>query len=152
MGIKRHPQEIADFFKGYVAQDENGSWYLFNTKPAINDVGDRWVAIGMYSFIIPTAIKTPEGHDWHTIYEPQPKDPIEIFNEIQARGNDIAPHQSEVHAHKEYVLLGEFDPSKLGLKVNEYLEKGFKLYGNPWTGPDTRSCGYIHYQAMVRGI
>lgn len=138
MGIKRHPQEIADFFQCYVAMDENGSWYLFDTKPAINDVGDRWVSIGMYSFIIPTAIKTPEGHDWHTIYEPQPV--------------DTAPHQSEVYIEAHYVLLGEFQPDTLMQKVEEYLNKGFKLYGNPWTGPDTGSYGYIHYQAMVRDV
>ena len=157
MGIKRHPQEIADFFKGYVAQDENGSWYLFNTKPAINDVGDRWVAIGMYSFIIPTAIKTPEGHDWHTIYEPQPKDPIEVFNEIQARGNDIAPHQSEVYVNKEYCVVGASDFESLQKRVQNMMRSEWKPQGGIAVEHLPSTDGYcdkdvFFYQAMVMGV
>lgn len=151
--IKRNTQEIADFFGGYVAQNRNGKWHLFySSEPYIDDIYGTWEDDTLGGIYIDSKlIDVPEGHDWQTIYKPQPIDAIKVFKDIQERKNST-PHQSEVHTHREYVLLGEFDPSVLGLKVNEYLGKGFKLYGNPWTGPDTGSAGYLHYQAMVRGI
>ena len=154
--IKRDPQEIADFFGVYVAQDndESGIWNIFFNRPVL--INGYWFDESegkLYSGTYITAlVSVPEDHDYHTIYEPQTKDAIEVFKSIQERGKNSAPHQSEVHTHREYVLLGEFSPSELCVKVSEYLEKGFKLYGYPWTGPDCGRCGYIHYQAMVRGL
>ena len=36
--IKRTPQEIADFFQCYVAQDEDGDWYMYKDKPNLQQV------------------------------------------------------------------------------------------------------------------
>lgn len=139
MGIKRKPQEIANFFRMYLAQDRTREWYLYESKPAIRESVGYWIAdSGREAILSESLIEVSADHDWHTMYEPQLK--------------DTAPHQSEVYVGERYVLLGEFHPGTLMQKVEEYLNKGFKLYGSPWTGPDCGSCGYIHYQAMVRGV
>lgn len=152
--IKRDPQEIADFFGGYVAQEcITGDFRIFSEKPVLLSddefhVENVWCTPGKPNckeiFIDKAFINIPENHNFCMCYEPQGKS--------EENHNNTAPHQSEVHTHREYVLLGEFSPSELCVKVSEYLEKGFKLYGYPWTGPDCGRCGYIHYQAMVRGL
>ena len=71
---------------------------------------------------------------------------------IQERKQDTAPHQSEVHVHREYVLLAEFSINNLELKVNEYLGKGYTLYGNLLSEADWNGDNYRLIQAMVRGI
>lgn len=148
--VRHSPQEVADFFGVYVAQDNEGKWWnLFSDKPQLEsncwyaELGDGGVD---YGIDITDFINAPANHDWRTLYEPH------TYETTHEKRMDSAPHQSEVHTHREYVLLGEFSPSELCVKVSEYLEKGFKLYGYPWTGPDCGRCGYIHYQAMVRGL
>ena len=142
--IKRTPQEIADFFGCYVAQDGIGNFKAYSEKPefVLEDerygVRNVWVMAnkpeGVFEYIT-NLVDAPKYHDFHILYEPHLP--------------DSAPHQSEVYTHREYVLLAEFDPSLLVSKVNEYLDKGYTLYGNPWTGPND-SYGYLHYQAMLR--
>ena len=132
------PQEWADWTGGYVAQDKDKDWFLYRDKPEIDTHRGHWKTENAYYISIPKGlIDIPADHDWTTLYEP--------------RKADNAPHQSEVFIGERYVLLGEFQPSSLMQKVEDYLNKGFKLYGNPWTGPDS-NYGYIHYQAMVRGL
>ena len=189
--IKRTPQEIADFTGCYVAQDFDGSWMAYETKPTMNKYKKHWTlkdGVGAMLIIHRNMLDIPEDHHWTKLYEPHPdnksgayyqktpesdnkKDPIDVFMDIQSRRNitresedinaesgenrqkpDLCPHQSEVFIHQEYVLLGEFQSNILMEKVNELLKDGFKLYGNPWTGPDVEDYGYIHYQAMVRGV
>ena len=40
--IKRTPQEIADFWKCYVAMDRNGKWNIYENRPAIEDGMSFW--------------------------------------------------------------------------------------------------------------
>ena len=149
--IKRTPQEIADFFGCYVFQGhDRDSFYMTKGKPGWNGADFTLHCDGMLSLIDKSVVDIPADHDWTHLYEPQKKDPIEVFKDIQSR-KESAPHQIEVHVEKEYVLLGEFQPDTLMQKVDELLKEGFRLYGNPWTGPDS-NYGYIHYQAMVRGV
>lgn len=144
---KRHPQEIADFFQCYVAQDGTGHFQMYSEKPTFimedQDFGveNVWCMVGKpqgRTEYITSFVDIPEDHDFHTLYEP-------------SKPKDKAPHQSDVHLGDRYVLLGEFQPSDLMRNVEQHLNMGFKLYGNPFVGPDT-SYGYIHYQAMVRGL
>lgn len=39
---KRTPQEIADFFQGYVAKDMSGCWSICSNTPYIDDTYDQW--------------------------------------------------------------------------------------------------------------
>jgi hypothetical protein len=54
----------------------------------------------------------------------------------------------------KYELLTSAYPQGLANIVNEYLEAGWKLYGNPHSivvGESARSCGYIEFiQAMTK--
>ena len=137
---KRTPQEWADITGCYVVRDRGrGCFDLYEEKPEINTKEGWWEDTGGNVGCLPRGAVDVDldTHDWTTLYEP--------------RKADNAPHQSEVFIGERYVLLGEFQPSSLMQKVEDYLNKGFKLYGNPWTGPDS-NYGYIHYQAMVRGL
>ena len=147
--IKRDPQEITDFFGCEVLVNP------FSETANLYADGDSGYCIG---YLKKHTVVSCENHDKTTIiFEPQRKQENSenknrpCYQDFTDSDNN-APHQSEVHTHREYVLLGEFSPSELCVKVSEYLEKGFKLYGYPWTGPDCGRCGYIHYQAMVRGL
>lgn len=158
MIIKRSPQEIADIFQCYVVQAskyEGSSFRCSAEKPKLSPDGERWE---MKSWIdIPDElIEIPENHIWTQLYEPQPcsgeasvPDNKKASYSKESVIPDNKDHSSEVHIGDRYVLLGEFQPDELMQKVEEHLNNGFKLYGNPFTGPDT-SYGYIHYQAMVR--
>lgn len=133
------PQEWADITGCYVVRDQlRERFTLFKNKPEINHEEGLWCQVGDWGELPVEAVpKEFKALDWTILYEP--------------RKADNAPHQSEVFIGERYVLLGEFQPSSLMQKVEDYLNKGFKLYGNPWTGPDS-NYGYIHYQAMVRGL
>ena len=147
--IKRDPQEIADFFECKVQVNQcTNNVFLWDSS------GDIRGCVGCLEHQI---VHKSNMADGKLTYEPQKKHENSdnkdgSYYQDFADSDNNAPHQSEVHTHREYVLLGEFSPSELCVKVSEYLEKGFKLYGYPWTGPDCGRCGYIHYQAMVRGL
>lgn len=154
--IKRDPQEIADFFGCKVQVNPyTFSAHLWDANDEIKE------SVGYLNHQL---MHMSNMDDDKFRYEPQEKQGGQeetLSNSDNKNGSyyqnfedsdNNAPHQSEVYIEDHYVLLGEFQPDTLMQKVEEYLNKGFKLYGNPWTGPDTRSYGYIHYQAMVRGI
>lgn len=136
--IKRTPQEIADFFGCYVTQDEKGRWRLFCAKPIIYKGLDNtiaWDSEYEQSLLISCLIDVPKGHNCKYLYEPQKQ--------------DTAPHQSEVHTHKEYqIVCGDEcgEGRYISDSVNKKLSEGWELYGTPFYGN-----GYI-YQAMVRGV
>lgn len=154
--IKRDPQEIADFFGCEV-----------QVHPYTNSV-NLWAPNGGIKeglgYLKHKLIHRSNTADDKLTYKPQETQENSEGNSPNsenkggpcyqdfADSDNYAPHQSEVYIEARYVLLGEFHPGTLMQKVEEYLNKGFKLYGNPWTGPDTGSAGYIHYQAMVRGL
>ena len=143
--IKRSPQEIADFCQGYVFNScSASSWVVTPDKPKIVNGEWTWDHDSILWFTLPVyTLDVPVNHHWTHLYEPNYQKPTDSDNKPD--------HLGEVYTHKEYVLLGEFQPNVLAQKVNELLQDGFRLYGNPWTGPDS-SYGYIHYQAMVRGV
>lgn len=159
--IKRGPQEIADFFGCYIAQDEDGDWYMYKDKPMRNEDRGIWVGSIDDPLRIPyMTVEIPSNHFWKILYEPQPySEKSADFINKEASCSEKAPdsdnkpdHLGEVFIGERFVLLGEFQPPSLMQKVDEYLDKGYRLYGNPWTGPYIPDCGYIHYQVMVRGV
>ena len=73
---KISPQELANFTGCFVVRD-NGSnlWTVFSRKPVIYE--GEWNPSGIMDFVFNVSnyfIKTPQGHTWETIYEPQPGD------------------------------------------------------------------------------
>ena len=151
--IKRTPQEIADFFGCYVVQSrEDGDWYVMLHKPIRHENGWAYAFDTDVMVINEQLISVPANHDWTHLYEPQKKDPIEVFKDIQSRRNINAesdPHASQVYIGPEYKMLcGDEagDGGYIGDLVNGYLAKGWRLYGAPFYGN-----GFI-WQAMVRGV
>ena len=81
--IKRTPQEIADFFQCYVAQDEDDAgrfFHAFSEKPTLitdEDFGIRniWCTPGepdCISYFVPIeCVEVPEGHNYRILYEPR---------------------------------------------------------------------------------
>ena len=153
--IKRDPQEIADFFGVYVAQDndESGIWNIFFNRPVL--INGYWFDESegkLYSGTYITAlVSVPEDHDYHTIYEPQTKDAIEVFKSIQERGKNSAPHQSEVHVHSEYKTVTGYSLPEFDRKVNAAISEGWKPLSMA-IFPVVPSIGTVYYMAMVRGL
>ena len=149
--IKRSPQEIADFFGGYVAQNRNGKWHLFySSEPYMDDVYGNWEDDALGIYIDSKLIDVPEAHDWQTIYKPQPIDVIEVFKSIQER-KDSAPHQSEVHVHSEYKTITGYSLPEFDRKVNDAISEGWKPLSMGMF-PVVPSIGTVYYMAMVRGL
>lgn len=137
---KHTPQEIADFFQCYVAQNKNGNWSIFYRKPSIYEKEGWWMAQNTISTYITELIDAPEDHDWTHLYEPNKPD-----------------HASEVFIHKEYVVAEGNRIQDLSKKVNTLLSHGWKLQGGVAIEHFPESDGYkegsaVFYQAMVRGI
>ena len=150
--IKHTPQEIADFFGCYVAKRNNLSlWTLYSEKPALKGGGWEAPSFTIKGDLHSSLVNVPADHDWMHLYEPNPDNKSDGCYADKADSDNKPNRLGEVYTHKEYVLLCEFQPGPLMQKVNELLQDGFRLYGNPWTGPDS-NYGYIHYQAMVRGV
>ena len=151
---KHTPQEWADITGCYVVRDRRDeNFTLFKNKPEINHEKEWWYQKGDWGALPIGAVPLEfRDLDWTTLYEPQKKDPIEVFKDIQSRRNidsEPNPHASEVYVGPEYKMLcGDEagDGGYIGDMVNGYLAKGWQLYGAPFYGN-----GYI-WQAMVRGV
>ena len=152
--MKRYtPQQWADITGCYVARDKGKSCFnIYEVKPVRNYERNWWSNPGGDFGELSTSAVPEEYYsdDWSILYEPHNKS--EANSQNQPEVDNKAPHQSEVHVEKEYVLLCDFQPNALMQKVNELLKDGFKLYGNPWSDIDADYRCNIHYQAMVRGV
>ena len=70
--IKRTPQEIADFFQCYVAQDESGEWYMYKDIPIRNNCRGIWVGSIEDPLRFPyKVVEIPSNHFWTHLYEPR---------------------------------------------------------------------------------
>lgn len=149
--IKRTPQEIADFFGCYVAQDTTGYWFVYENKPRPSAIYKLWnCSTGDRSCILSRLIDVPFNHDWRCLYEPQ------SGNQGKTE-EDFPNHISEVYTHKEYKIIADNDPHKLINKVTKRLNEGWKPQGGVAVEHLPISDGYvddvaIFYQAMVRGV
>ena len=148
--IRRSPQEIADFFGCYIAKRNNLSlWTLYSEKPELNGDGWKGSPLMIRGDLHPSLVNVPPDHDWTHLYEPQKKDPIEVFKDIQSR-RESAQHQSEVHVEKEYMIVTahkEIDADTFAEGVMIWIRAGWKPCGG--ISFDKKGCPY---QAMVRGV
>lgn len=149
--IKRTPQEIADFFGCYVFQGrDRDSFYMTKGKPGGNGADFTLHCDGMLSLIDKSVVDIPADHDWTHLYEPQDITPESgIINEESdenCQKDDLCPHQSEVHTHKEYQIIEGENTLMLLYNVNYWLRNGYKLQGSPFV------MNNHVYQAMVRGV
>ena len=158
--IKRGPQEIADFFGCYVAQDEDGGWYMYKDKPMRNEDRGIWVGSIDDPLRIPyMTVEIPDNHFWTILYEPQPySEKSADSNNKEASCSEKAPvsenkpdHTSEIYTEKEFKLIPAFDPARLEAMISDYLNDGFTLYGNPFVVED-RKYGPMIIQAIARGV
>lgn len=154
--IKRTPQEIADFFQGYIAQDRDGKWYIYFEKPVLGP--DLWISAGGMAISLNRFIKEEFEHDWTILYEPRNITPesgnINSKSGENCQKSDLCPHQSAVHTHQEYQVIADPDASNLFSRVNRLLADGWRPQGGIAVEhiDGENDSGYILYQAMVRGL
>ena len=141
--IKRLPQEIADFFGCYVAQDKSGDWYLYEKAPVLDLSEAMWIDGGRSAKAPHEAfMAVTEDHDWKKLYSPKPAD-----------SDNKASHQSQVHVHQEYDVVCGGYPEQLSIKVTQLIHEGWKPVGGiVCLPPAHREDSETFYQAMVRGI
>lgn len=145
--IKRDPQEFADFFQCYVAQESDGKWYAYQLCPVLFNSGwyeDTYIEIT-------DLVETPKAHNWKKLYVPQNINakPWNINAESgeNCQKDDLCIHQSEVHTHKEYIIVGGGD-NRMSLErtIVNNMTDGWKLLGGVAVDKG------LFYQAMVREI
>lgn len=165
--IKRTPQEIADFFGCYVAQDDKGAWYAYANKPdmipATDHVRGYWNSVDdSCSCLLYECLFVPENHDWTELYEPQGKEgktsgkfpcsdnkSKDCYSD-QAVSENKPAHLGEVYTHKEYRIVTahkEIDSESFAKGVMAWVERGWIPTGG--ISFDKQGCPY---QAMVRGV
>lgn len=155
--IKRSPQEIADFYRCYVAQDKDGDWYLYERAPLL-DLSEAMWRDGGRSAKTPheAFMDVPENHDWTKPYSPKPADSDNKpapYSEKQADSDNKASHQSQVHVHSEYDVVCGGYPEQLSIKVTRLIHEGWKPVGGiACLPPAHREDSKTFYQAMVRGL
>ena len=159
--IKRTPQEIADFFGCYVAQDGNGYWHMFNMKPTlikstcVNPNVKAWYLNDhdcvRYACLYEGWVDVPSDHDWTHLYEPHPD------NKSDGCYADKADSDNKPGERKEYAIVEGKRTQDLAGKVNVMLDHGWNPQGGIAVEYLPESDGYkegseIFYQAMVRGV
>lgn len=151
--IKRDPQEIADFFGCKVQVNP----YTNNTD-LWDSNGDIRDCVGYLDHQIVLKSNMADGN---STYEPKEKQEKSEGNSPNSENKNCpcyqdftdsdnnAPHQSEVHTHREYfVVEAGLDElaSHFEKIIHEMLNEGWKLQG----GICVDNARY--YQAMVRGV
>lgn len=143
--IKRSPQEIADFFGCEV-----------QVHPYTNSVnlwdpnGDIKEGLGYLNHKL---IHMSNTADDKLTYEPQEnqeksdsdKEDSSCYQDFADYDNN-APHQSEVHTHKDYIILWADNRMKLAMDVVDNMTDGWEPLGG--VAVDQA----FFYQAMVRGV
>ena len=159
--IKRTPQEIADFFQCYVAQDEDGTWYMYKDKPMRNEDRGIWVGSIDDPLRIPyMTVEIPGDHFWTILYEPQSADSInkEASCSGKAPVSDNKPdHASEVYTHKEFRIESHTEMAPLASKITALMNEGWMPSGGLVVEHLPMADGYVEdgqvfYVAMVRGV
>ena len=157
--IKRGPQEIADFFQCYVAQDKDKYWFMYKDKPIRNNFRGIWVGSIEDPLGIPyKTVEIPANHHWTTLYEPQPySEKSADFDNKEASYSEKAPvsenkpdHLGEVYTHKEFQLVYSDTPAGLSDAVTKLIGRGWSLYSSPFAM--AYGAEYYLHQAMVRGV
>ena len=138
--IRRAPQAFADFFGCSVAQDSDGSWYLFDEKPIQWGVYGTWSTGDGRALDITEFVITPKDHDWTILYEPHSDNKDSSYYSKQA-DSDNKPEYHTITAHAE-IDMEEFEQG-----VMVWIERGWKPSGG--ISFDKRGCPH---QVVVRGL
>ena len=175
---KRTPQEIADMLMAYVAQDQAGGWYAYNSAPRRDSRSWYDGADASIGLNVSHMIETPADHNWTVLYSPNSGTNQQADEGISPErgdagsyfGNNAHPdnkgeahyadrpdsdnkHQYEVHTHAEYKVVSDCDTAIMSRRINELLAAGWKLCGGISARRDSRAkYGAVYYQAMVRGV
>ena len=147
--INRTLQEIADFFDCEVEINPNsGTAALWK-----NEEGDRaMVCIGelVLKYMLPS-----NGDLEKIVYWPDlSAKPTGSEGSSKTAITTNAPHQSEVHTHKEYEIIVKAGPHavwELRAEVNRAIECGWSPLGGISVSHSHEGNPCI-YQAMVRGV
>lgn len=137
--IKRTPQEIADFFGCYVAQDKIEDWYLYRKKPSC-DGEKRWKCMKddrIQGFLEPSAVNAPGDHEWTHLYEP-------------SNSREKPDHLAEVYSEREYSIVMDISRNNLAVLINQMMADGWRPQGGITVERYGNDFGF--FQAMVRGI
>lgn len=137
--IERTPQEIADFFGCYVAQDEGGEWWVYVNKPILKE--DHWATLNEDAFEIgdlPIEIEVPEDHVWTKLYSPNvSENPTcstvsEMENVVDISEKETSRQDSAKIAQTKdsYVIAYGDCIAVLTGSVNAYLSEGYFTLGN----------------------
>lgn len=148
--IKRSPQEIADFFGCEV-----------QVHPYKNSV-NLWAPNGGIKeglgYLKHKLIHMSNTADDKLTYKPQETQENSEGNSPNsenkggpcyqdfADSDNYAPHQSEVHTHKDYIILWADNRMKLAMDVVDNMTDGWEPLGG--VAVDQA----FFYQAMVRGV
>lgn len=150
--VRHSPQEVADFFGVYVAQDNEGKqWNLFADKP--QQIGVCWYAKledgGVdYGMAITDFINASANHDWRTLYEPH------THETTHEKRMDNAPHQSNVYLHPEigsYRTVTGYTLPEFDNKVHAAMKEGWKPV-SMHVHSFVQEPKVVFYMAMVRGL
>lgn len=138
--IRRTPQEIADFFGCYVAQDEDLSWWIYRNMPCI--AKDSWVfSNGMTVEIdesLISLIEVPEDHVWTKLYSPNVSEnptgstvsEMEKVVGISEKETTKMDSAKIAQATSSYIVIYYDCLEGLTENVNAYLSEGYVLCGN----------------------
>ena len=158
MIIKRDPQEIADFFGCKVQVNP----YTYNVD-LWDSNGDIRDCVGYLDHQIVLKSNMADGN---STYEPKEKQEKSEGNSPNSENKNCpcyqdftdsdnnAPHQSEVHTHKEYEIIVKVGPHavwELRAEVNRAIECGWSPLGGISVSHSHEGNPCI-YQAMVRGV
>ena len=150
--IKRGPQEMADFFGCYVAQDEDGGWYMYKDKPIRNEDRGIWVGSIDDPLMIPyMTVEIPDNHLWTMLYEPRP------CSEKAPDSENKPEHLGEVYTHKEFRIESHTEMAPLASKITALMNEGWMPSGGLVVEHLPMADGYVEdgqvfYVAMVRGV
>ena len=177
---KRTPQEIADMLMAYVAQDQAGGWYAYNSAPRRDSRSWYDGADASIGLNVSHMIETPADHDWTVLYTPNLGTNQQADEGISPESGDAGSyygtdphpdnkngpyyrnqpesdnkHQYEVHTHGEYKVICTDNQEKLQDKVTLAINEGWKCQGGVCV-QDRSHIAHVEfaflYQAMVRGV
>lgn len=132
--IIRMPQEIADFFDCYVAQDRDGDWWIYENKPILSD--NCWISSDGKSF--KTEAQELQSHTWRKLYSPNVSEnptgstvsEMEKVVGISEKETTKMDSAKIAQTSDSYVVVYYDCLEGLTENVNAYLADGYMLYGN----------------------
>ena len=157
--IKRTPQEVADFYQGYVFNSCSAlSWVVTPDKPKIVNGEWTWDHDSILWFTLPVyALNVPADHHWTHLYEPRKSiksenSVLDTRNQPETAENSVITsetrtnqqganyqkptdsdnkpdHLGEVYTHKEYCVIRNETAARLCAQATRLIDKGYEPVG-----------------------